>query len=146
MKKLWYIMLLSLLVACGQKTAQPVIEQEPTTEIVFLTEKTHDFGVCYKPEPMSYDFVFRNVGKIPYIIKNIESSCGCLDVEYPRYPVKPGAVDTIHVIYDGNGFQSGFFTKRCDVYSNATDSVYILRIQGVYSKTKEEEYLKGLAK
>jgi hypothetical protein len=146
MKKYCYILLLFMVVACGQKATQPVVEQEPTTEIVFLTEKIHDFGVCYKPELMSYDFVFRNVGKIPYIIKDIESSCGCLAVEYPKYPVQPGATDTIHVVYDGNGFKSGYFTKRCDVYSNATDSIYSLRIQGVYSKSKEEEYLKGQAK
>lgn len=146
MKKYCYILLFLMVVACGQKTAQSVTEQEPTTEIVFLTEKNHDFGLCYKPEPMSFDFIFRNDGKVPYIIKDIDPSCTCLKVTYPKYPVQPGATDTIHVVYDGNGFKSGYFTKRCDVYSNATDSIYCLRIQGVYSKTKEEEYLKGQAK
>ena len=147
MKKYCYVLLLLLVTACGQKAAQPiVVEPEPTTEIVFFTGKIHDFGICYKPEPMSCDFVFRNDGKIPYVIKDVDPSCSCLDVTYPKYPVQPGATDTIHVVYDGNGFKSGYFTKRCDIYSNATDSIYSLRIQGTYSKSKEEEYLKGQAK
>ena len=145
MRKYSYILLLLLVVACGQNNSRHV-EQEPTTEIVFLTEMNHDFGVCYKPESLSFDFVFRNDGKVPYVIKKVDSSCGCLQVVYPKYPVQPGATDSIHVIYDGNGFTNGYFTKRCDIYSNATDSIYSLRIGGYYNKTMEEEYLKGQAK
>ena len=116
MRKYSYILLLLLVVACGQNNSRHV-EQEPTTEIVFLTEMNHDFGVCYKPESLSFDFVFRNDGKVPYVIKKVDSSCGCLQVVYPKYPVQPGATDSIHVIYDGNGFTNGYFTKRCDIYS-----------------------------
>ena len=67
--------------------------------------------------------------------------CGCLKVDYPKHPVDTGAVDTIHVTYDGNGFRSGYFFKQCTIYSNA-EKPYGLRVQGTYSKTLEEEWLK----
>jgi len=150
MKKVLYFILLPLLfAACQLKASQaveatdkPDVQSDDTkAKIVFLTERTHDFGVYGARETVYFDFVFRNVGKVPFIIQSVEPSCGCLSVEYPKYPVPSGSVDTIHVGYDGNGFESGFFTKRCDVYSNA-DSVFYLRVQGTYSKTLEEQWLK----
>lgn len=113
----------------------------PKTTIVFLTGRTHDFGVYGERVPKSFDFVFRNEGNVPFVINHVDPSCGCLQVEYPKHTVPSGAIDTIRVTYDGNGFKSGFFTKRCDVYSNA-DSVFYLRVYGTYSKTLEEQWLK----
>ena len=150
MKKVIYLMLLPLLLtACQFKATQAngtagkvkELSDEPKAKIVFLTERTHDFGVYGARETVCCDFVFRNDGDVPFVIQKIEPSCGCLSVEYPKHPVLSGAIDTIHVSYDGNGFESGFFTKRCDVYSNA-DSVFYLRVQGTYSKTLEEQWLK----
>ena len=150
MRKVIYLLLLPLLMtACQLKATQAAEVGEnaeeqsgdPKATIVFLTERTHDFGTYGARETVYFDFVFRNDGKVPFVIQKVEPSCGCLSVEYPKHPVPSGAIDTIHVGYDGNGFESGFFTKRCDVYSNA-DSVFYLRVQGTYSKTLEEQWLK----
>lgn len=134
------------LTACHQqiKTAQPdsvEVDTSPKATIVFLTDCTYDFGVYGERESKTCDFVFRNEGNVPFVINHIDTSCGCLHVDFPKYAVSSGAIDTIHVTYDGNGFESGFFTKSCDVYSNA-DSVFSLRVQGTYSKTLEEQWLK----
>ena len=84
---------------------------------------------------MRFDFVFKNVGKIPFAIDSLKPSCGCTRANYIKRAVLPGKTDTIHVTYDGNGFLPGSFVKACDIYSN-TDTVYQLRIRGYY--TEEE--------
>ena len=141
MKKKFSLIVLAFvcLTGCQQKAVQQPVNPEPRATIVFLTDKTHDFGVYGTRDTVFFDFVFRNEGKVPFVVDRVIPSCGCLKVDYPKYPVQPGAVDSFHVAYDGNGFQSGFFTKRCDVYSNATDSIIYLRVQGTYSKTLEAQ-------
>ena len=125
----------------SDSSAVSVDSISPKASIVFQDGVVHDFGVYGERLPKSYDFIFRNVGDVPFVINHVDPSCGCLQVEYPKHAVPSGAVDTIHVTYDGNGFKSGFFIKTCDVYSNA-DSVFWLRVQGTYSKTLEEQWLK----
>lgn len=152
MKKVLSLMLLALLmvmVGCRQKSTNDASEQteekKPKASVTFLDGCTYDFGVYGRREPVTCDFVFRNDGELPFVIDDIETSCGCTQVSYPKHPVKVGDTDTIHVTYDGNGFKSGYFVKYCHIYSNA-DTVYSLRIQGTYSEVLEEEWLKGQKK
>lgn len=136
MKKCLFPLAFLCLAACQQKASRPVAKPAPRATIVFLTEKSHDFGTYSEKDTVAFDFVFRNDGTIPYVVNRVEPSCGCVRVSYPKYPVAPGAVDSFHVVYDGNGFMPGFFVKRCDVYSNAEDSVFSLRIQGTFAEKK----------
>ncbi len=144
-KAFWIGIIILLMSACSTKTPQNrPAEAKPSelkASIEFMNGRTYDFGVYGRREPVSCDFVFRNNGSIPLVIDHVDVSCGCTKVDYPKHPIDTGAIDTINVTYDGNGFKSGYFFKNCYIYSNA-DSVYILRIQGTYSKTLEEEWLK----
>ena len=153
MKKVLSLMLLALLivmVGCRQKSnndaaSEQAEEKKPKASVTFLDGCTYDFGVYGRREPVTCDFVFRNDGEMPFVINEVETSCGCTQVNYPKHPIKVGDTDTIHVTYDGNGFKSGYFAKYCHIHSNA-DTVYSLRIQGTYSEVLEEEWLKGQKK
>ena len=152
MKKVLSLMLLALLivmVGCRQKSNNDASEQaeekKPKASVTFLDGCTYDFGIYGRREPVTCDFVFRNDGEMPFVINEVETSCGCTQVNYPKHPIKVGDTDTIHVTYDGNGFKSGYFAKYCHIHSNA-DTVYSLRIQGTYSEVLEEEWLKGQKK
>lgn len=137
MRKCLFPLAFVCLAACQQKASQPVAQPEPRATIVFLTEKNHDFGTYSEKDTISFDFVFRNDGKVPFVVNKVEPSCGCVRVSFPKYPVQSGAIDSFHVVYDGNGFSPGFFVKRCDVYSNAEDSVFSLRIQGYFAEKQD---------
>ena len=131
-----------LLISCSGKSnrsdsAGLSQEKRPTTTIEWLTETTHDFGAYTEQDTVRYDFVYRNVGSIPFVIDSIKVSCGCTRANYIKRAVLPGKTDTIHVSYDGNGFLRGSFHKSCDIYAN-TDSVLQLRITGYYDG--EEKY------
>lgn len=122
---------LVILLATSCRRQASVKNDAPSAEIEFLTETNHDFGSYCERDTVFFDFVYKNVGKVPFVINRIVTSCGCTKARYAKHAVRPGETDTIRVLYDGAGFSEGSFTKRCDIYSNA-DTVYQLRIHGYY--------------
>ncbi len=104
-------------------------QETPKAQIEFLNGAKHNFGHFSKPDTLVHYFVYKNVGKVPFVIQKIKPSCHCVEPIYNKQPLAPGGVDSIGMVYDGNGYSPGFFIKRCDVYGN-TDTVYHLRIEG----------------
>ena len=100
------------------------------TKADFKFEKeTHDFGKVAQGTPVSFDFVFTNVGDEPLIISNVESTCGCTVPKYPTTPVAKGAKGTITVTFNAAAVQPGF-TKALMIKSNARTPVKVLYIKG----------------
>ena len=133
MKFIPYIFFVLLLAGCmGRSSSNKAqLPQRPTAKIVFADGMRYDFGTFYDKDTLRHSFVFENVGTVPFVVDSVIASCGCTTCDYPKYPVQPGAKDSFVVKYDGNGFVPGYFTKRCDIYSN-TDSMFKLRIRGYY--------------
>jgi hypothetical protein len=125
-----FTMLFILLATSCRRQVSVKAEQTPA-QIEFLTETDQNYGVYHVRDTIYFDFVYKNVGEVPFVINKIEASCGCTRARYSKRPVNPGETDTIRVSYDGNGFLEGTFTKRCDIYSNA-DTVYHIRINGAF--------------
>jgi hypothetical protein len=98
-----------------------------STEIIF-NELDHNFGtVAYKGDA-SFEFVFKNTGKAPLIIKHVQSSCGCTTPFYDTQPVAPKAKGKIMVKFDSE--RIGPFIKSIKVFSNAKNSPVELIIRG----------------
>lgn len=101
-------------------------------EIIF--EKTvHNFGSVAKNADCSTEFVFKNTGKSPLIISNVETSCDCTSPKWPKDPIMPGKTASITVAYDTK--KTGIFNKTVTITSNAVTNKVELTIQGeVYEK------------
>ena len=95
---------------------------EPTGAI------SYDYGTITKGANGQTYFVFTNTGKEPLIIEKASSSCGCTVPNPPKYPILPGAKDSISVKYDTN--RVGAINKTVTVISNATNSPTVMRIKG----------------
>jgi len=65
--------------------------------------KIHIFGNLKAGEIVSYSFLFENVGKSSVIIESAKSSCGCITVDFPKYPILPGKTGYIDVEYNSLG-------------------------------------------
>ena len=105
----------------------------------FSFEKTtHDFGrVKEDGGKVNYIFKFKNNGKQPIIIKNVESSCGCTTPEWSKTPVLPGKEGFVSAEYDPID-RPGSFDKQITVHNNITAQPIILEIKGdVIPKKKE---------
>jgi hypothetical protein len=96
--------------ASGKATSKyPVMEFEKTS---------HDFGQIIRGERVSYRFKFKNVGKLPLIISDVPSSCGCTVPEFSKLPVSPGEEGYVMVTFNSQT-ESGFRSKTVTVISNA---------------------------
>ncbi|MFA5329618.1 MAG: DUF1573 domain-containing protein [Prolixibacteraceae bacterium] len=122
----------------------PFTNQAQTAQSRIAFEKLqHNFGTFQEElGPKTVDFKFKNDGKSPLILNNVQASCGCTTPEWTRQPVAPGASGVIKVSYDPRN-RPGSFNKTIRVSSNAENANVVLSISGVVSpraKTIEEDF------
>ena len=134
------ILFVLLLLTAGIGFAQEFVTQEELTqeemkqrdkgEMKF--EKTrHNFGVfAQDTATLTYDFVFKNVGKSPLIIHSASASCGCTVPEYTLEPIMPGCHGRISVTYNGKGRKPGVFRKSITIHNNGKQTPVRLYIEG----------------
>lgn len=75
----------------------------------------------------TFTFSFKNTGKEPIIISNVQTSCGCTTAKKPEAPVAPKKSADISVKYDTK--RVGQFTKTITVTSNVSEPI-VLTIKG----------------
>jgi len=109
-----------------------------TGAIIEFETDEHDFGsIPYRGDGI-YEFVFKNKGDEPLVLKNVKSSCGCTVPEWPRDPISKGEKGKIKVSY--NTRITGSFSKSISVYSNASEAPVVLVVKG-----RVEESLKDMS-
>ena len=126
MKKIVYISLVfslvTLLASCSEDGS------DSSNARIKFTETEFAFGKIAHKSDGTHEFEFENTGKVPLVITNVKSSCGCTIPSYPKEPVETGKKGIIKVKYDTN--RVGMFTKSVKVFSNAKDSPVKLIISG----------------
>ena len=83
-------------------------------EVVKFKEMKHDFGKIKQGVPVTFDFVFTNVGETPLIIENASASCGCTTPTWPQQPIMKGKSDKIKAGFNAASpgvFEKGIFVK-----------------------------------
>lgn len=98
--------------------------------IAHFNKTIHSFNVIKEVDgKVNYDFVFINKGKIPVIIKQVKSTCGCMSPNWTKAPVLPGKTGFIKATFDPEN-RPGNFDKTITVFTNAKKAVHLLRIRG----------------
>ena len=95
---------------------------------IFFENTTHDYGVVKYEGDGTCEFTFKNTGKEPLLLTQVQASCGCTTPTWPKEPIKSGDTGTIVVKY--NTKIPGTFNKTIRVYSNAKTSLVTLNIKG----------------
>jgi hypothetical protein len=122
-----FIMVLAIsVISCGQNNDEDQGSGKKP-EMIF-DETNYDYGVIDYSGNGTYEFVFKNTGKVPLIIKRVDSSCGCTTPEWSKEPIKPKGKGKIVVKYDTK--RIGSFIKSVKIYSNAKNSPVELVIRG----------------
>ena len=86
-------------------------------------EETHDFGTVKRGAPAIDTFWFTNAGTRPLNIQDVTPSCGCTNVKWSSYPVKPGAKGYISLSLN-TAEQHGIFNKEVYIRSDAVNNPY----------------------
>jgi len=78
--------------------------------------------------PKTVTFRFTNKGNKPLVLKEVQPSCGCVDVSYPRKPIPSGKEGQITAIYDARTL--GTFHRELAVLSNEREEPFYLSFEG----------------
>ena len=129
MKKIFYIILVTLLISCAETNIQ--------NKDAVIEFKEHEFNfkqLSFK-EDAAYFFEFSNPGNSPLIIQNVNTTCGCTVPEWPKNPINPSETGEIKIKYDTS--HPGSFSKTIKVFYNGKDSPVQLTIKGSVNYPKD---------
>ncbi|WP_337044081.1 DUF1573 domain-containing protein [Emticicia sp. 17c] len=98
-------------------TADSLAAAENAPKIEF-EEESFDFGKLKEGDIVEHKFAFKNVGKSPLQILNVQVQCGCTVASKPETPVGVGQKDTIVVRFNSTG-KVGVNKKFVTIHSNA---------------------------
>ncbi len=119
-----------VIILCAAVFLTGFIAVQTDNKAEFKFEKeTHDFGKIPLGKPVSYDFVFTNIGDEPLVISTVVSTCGCTVPKYTSDPVAKGAKGTVTITFNASAVQPGF-TKAVTIKSNARTPTKVLYIKG----------------
>lgn len=105
--------------------------QEKSGPRMTFERTSHDFGdVARHGGDLIKEFRFVNDGDAPLVIKKITKSCSCLTVTYSRKPVLPGESAVIKIKYEPHKIEAGIFHRVIQIYTNVSDDVRLITIQG----------------
>jgi len=90
----------------------------------------YDFGKIKEKDGIATcRFTFKNEGKSPLIINQVQASCGCTTPSWSKDSVQPGQKGFVEAAYNPEG-RPGPFLKTLTILSNATISSVNLIIKG----------------
>lgn len=100
-----------------------------TVNVARMTFETpsFDYGEVQAGDIVTHVFRFVNNGKVPLIINNAHSTCGCTVPTWPKDPVPPGGSGEISVEFNTSN-KAGFQEKPVIISANtfpATTKVYL---------------------
>ena len=109
------------------KTAVSSVDKEALT-VISLSKDKVDLGDFSWNKERETEFVISNVGKLPLVINDVITSCGCTKVDYTKKPVLPGENVILKIKYKAE--QPEHFNKTITVYCNAENAPFKLNISG----------------
>jgi len=94
-----------------------------------LSQDFFDFGEMNQKESVSTEFVIKNTGDAPLLIRSAKGSCGCTVPEWPKEPVAVGDEAIIKVTFN-SGNKKGKQNKTVTLVTNTIPSTKVLTIKG----------------
>lgn len=137
-KKQIYLLSFLLLLGAGgilYLTLKPDYEYRavtaPATTVRFEKDTLHLGTLSYNTKREA-SFRFTNTGSVPFLIRDIRTSCGCTSVAWEKRPVLPGASGEIKITFQPNSL--GFFFKTIEVIANVPGNVIQLKVRGTVTE------------
>lgn len=100
--------------------ATPTVSDQDLGEIEF-EKLSQEFGEVKQGQVVNAVFKFKNKGKSPIILSNVQTTCGCTVPVWTREPIAPGKTAEINATFNSAG-KMGQQNKVITVYSNAKNA------------------------
>lgn len=92
-----------------------------------------EFGEVDEGAVIKHEFKFTNTGKVPLVIQNAHSTCGCTIPDWPKDLVEPGKTGVIKVEFNTKG-KSEFQEKPVIITANTYPSISQVYVRGIVHK------------
>ncbi len=104
------ILFFLFLISCGNRsvqikddTQQAFVPENLSSHGIVFSRELHNFGTLKAGEIISFSFVFINKDESPVSLRKIDTSCGCLRVNYDKKEIGHGEKSVVEVIFDTSG-------------------------------------------
>jgi hypothetical protein len=101
-------------------------------------EKIYEFGVVEAGEVVVHEFEFTNTGKVPLLINDVRSTCGCTIPEWPEKLIAPGESSSIEVRFNTTNMRNQQ-KKPVTITANTYPAKTKLYLAGVVIAPKDEQ-------
>ncbi|MCU0449215.1 MAG: DUF1573 domain-containing protein [Bernardetiaceae bacterium] len=109
----------------GSANETPAEATDETLAEFQFDQIDHDFGTIPEGQVVKHVYKFKNVGKVPLVVSNVQPQCGCTATSWTKTPVPPGSTGEIEVQFDSNG-RAGQNNKSTTVTANVKDGSKLL--------------------
>lgn len=82
-----------------------------------LVETSYNFGEITEGALVKHSFKFKNTGKTPLIITDVQTTCGCTVPSWNKNPIHPSQTDEISVEFNSEG-KEGKMDKPITIIAN----------------------------
>lgn len=113
-------------------TADGEVDTTNVAKIKF-EEEVFEFGEVDEGAVIKHEFKFVNTGKVPLVIQNAHSTCGCTIPKWPTEMIDPGKSGLIHVEFNTKG-KADFQEKPIIITANTYPSVTEVYLRGTVHK------------
>ncbi|MCC8035821.1 MAG: DUF1573 domain-containing protein [Rikenellaceae bacterium] len=112
--------------------ANDIQEIRTAVQVVTLSDEentvhadTVALGKVHSGEILSLPLTIRNGGGEPVVIIDVDKTCGCLDLAYPRHPLKPGQEAPMELEFDSQGIK-GWVYKTLILKTSSSGGEHLL--------------------
>ncbi len=88
---------------------------------------TLDFGRVREGEQVVREFKIKNAGEKAMVVTKLDLSCGCVEAEYPKQPLKPGEEQNMKFTLDTRNL-GGWVFKTAIMYTSLSSKGYVFYI------------------
>lgn len=117
----------SLIAFAQPTTSDPVVD--PTAPKITFETTEYNFDSIVQGDTVKYTFTFKNTGKTPLVISDVQVGCGCTVPKFSKEPISPGKKGTIYVEFRSAG-KMGQQEKPITVISNNGSGNVVLYLRG----------------
>lgn len=137
MQKLVLFLIVIVVFGCNNKPGKAIDSNKPSIPLENTTiefkEEMHSFGELTAGEIVVFTFEFTNTGKNDYLIEQVHSDCGCVEVNYKKEPIPAGKTGLIEVEFNTAGLFGKEF-KTIEIHGNSKD----LKHLAIFAEVKNE--------
>ncbi|MEM1326852.1 MAG: DUF1573 domain-containing protein [Bacteroidota bacterium] len=100
-------------------------------------ETDYEFGIVEAGAVITHEFAFTNTGKVPLLINDVRSTCGCTIPEWPEELIAPGESSSIQVRFNTTNMRNQQ-KKPVTITANTYPAKTKLYLTGIVIDPKED--------